>query len=611
MLKKNRDRHIKSDQSSQPQRAFLVWFMIIIFTVSLFKLWHAHTSAAIRPTYAEFYEELTSKKVQKAVLAGDKLSGTYRPDYRDGQNFMLRVPLDDDALLKALRTEVKDYRIRHSGLIFSNFLFALISILLILLIVWSLINNARFPRYGKVAFQKNSPNRWIRRLHKIVSFDDVAGIEHYRDQLNEIITSIKNPHHIQRLGAKKPKALLLVGPPGTGKTLLARALAGEAKVPFFSINAIDFIEFCSGAGTLKIRRIFKQTHRHAPCIIFIDELEGVRAFCRAGNQHQRNDVPTALQAFLFEMDRFKARDGVMVIGATNRPDLLNPALIKPGRFDRQIVLDLPDPIVREEILRKHTHNIVIDDRLNISSIAHMTAGCSGSDLTYLINEAALYAAIHNKSCVDLTDFQTALPKIMAANNVKNGIVDEQVRKRIACHQAGHALIACRIGNVIPIDRICIIPHSMAYVDFAMRMQHIDQANMTKKQVLCEITLLMGGRVAEELIFNEFSNAVHHDVMRASELARRMVCEWGMNEKLGPVYFIQKPCNDYTTASAPISEKTAAQIDTEMQCIIQGCYVEASRIIAENQHALAELTDQLLNKEILDYAEIKEILSRND
>lgn len=444
-----------------------------------------------------------------------------------------------------------------------------------------------------------------------ITFDDVAGVDECKQELEEIVQFLKDPSRFTKLGGRIPKGVLLMGPPGTGKTLLAKAIAGEARVPFFSIAGSDFVEMFVGVGASRVRDLFEQGKRNAPCIVFIDEIDAVGRQRGAGMGGGHDEREQTLNQLLVEMDGFEANDGVIIIAATNRPDVLDPAILRPGRFDRRIVVPKPDLIGREEIFKVHIKRILLSKDVNIEILARSTPGMSGADIENLVNEAALIAARGNKEDVEMIDFEMAREKVMMGPERRAMVMSKREIENTAYHEAGHALVSILIGeNVDPVHKVTIIPRGMA-LGITMQLPIEDRYSITKTYAENQIAIMMGGRVAEELIFGELTSGAGNDFERASSIARRMVCEWGMSESIGPlVYgkregeiflgrdFIQAP--DY-------SEKTAQEIDTEVKKIIANQYGRSRKILEINIESLKNVAIALLDYETLDGDEIKKIL----
>jgi cell division protease FtsH len=444
---------------------------------------------------------------------------------------------------------------------------------------------------------------------KKVTFKDVAGVEEAKEELKEIIEFLREAQKFQKLGGRIPKGVLLVGPPGTGKTLLARAVAGEANVPFFSISGSDFVEMFVGVGASRVRDLFEQGKKNAPCIIFIDEIDAVGRHRGAGLGGGHDEREQTLNQLLVEMDGFESNDGVILMAATNRPDVLDPALLRPGRFDRRVVVNRPDVRGREEILRVHTRKIPIADDVNLSVLARGTPGFSGADLANMVNEAALSAARQNRKAVLMFDFELAKDKVLMGVERKSLILTEEEKKVTAYHEAGHALVAAKLPNSDPLHKVTIIPRGMA-LGLTMQLPIDDKHNYTKEYLETEIAILMGGRIAEEIFLNQMSTGAGNDIERATEMARKMVCEFGMSE-LGPLTFGKKEEQIFLgreiNQHRDYSEATAIKIDEEVRRMIGKGYNTAQAVISENSEALKRIALALLDREVLDANEIRMLI----
>ncbi|MFQ5781186.1 MAG: ATP-dependent zinc metalloprotease FtsH, partial [Nitrospiria bacterium] len=445
---------------------------------------------------------------------------------------------------------------------------------------------------------------------KKVTFSDVAGIDEAKEEVEEIIEFLKDPPKFQKLGGRIPKGVLVVGPPGTGKTLLAKAIAGEAGVPFFSISGSDFVEMFVGVGASRVRDLFEQGKKHAPCIIFIDEIDAVGRHRGAGLGGGHDEREQTLNQLLVEMDGFETSEGVILIAATNRPDVLDPALLRPGRFDRQIVVSRPDLKGRVEILKVHTRKIPIDKQVELEIIARGTPGFAGADLENLVNEAALLAARMSKKAVEMIDFETAKDKVLMGVERKSMVITEEEKRITAYHEAGHTLVAKLLPGTDPIHKVTIIPRGRA-LGVTMQLPTDDRHNYHKEFLYNNIAIMMGGRVAEELVLKHITTGAGNDIEKATDLARKMVCEWGMSEKMGPLTFGKKEQEIFLgreiSQHRDYSEHTAIEIDKEVKQLITENYERAKALIKKNMKALKALAEALLEKESLDAKEIEMIV----
>jgi cell division protease FtsH len=451
------------------------------------------------------------------------------------------------------------------------------------------------------------------RLHstqqKKVTFKDVAGVEEAKEELQEIIEFLREPQKFQKLGGRIPKGVLLIGPPGTGKTLLARAIAGEASVPFFSISGSDFVEMFVGVGASRVRDLFEQGKKNAPCIIFIDEIDAVGRHRGAGLGGGHDEREQTLNQLLVEMDGFESNEGVILVAATNRPDVLDPALLRPGRFDRRVVVGRPDVQGREAILRVHTKKIPLSDNVDLSVLGRGTPGLAGADLANLVNEAALNAARQNRKVVTMFDFETAKDKILMGAERKSLILSDAEKHNTAYHEAGHALVAAMIPEADPLHKVTIIPRGMA-LGVTMQLPIDDKHSYSKDYLLAQVAILMAGRIAEEKFMHHMTTGAGNDIERASDLVRKMVCEWGMSE-LGPLSFGKKEEQIFLgreiSQHRDYSEETAIRIDEQVKKLVQGGYDTAAAIIDERAEALAKIAETLLEREILDGDEVMQLI----
>ena len=455
--------------------------------------------------------------------------------------------------------------------------------------------------------------RLLSMQQKKITFKDVAGVDEAKEELHEIIEFLREAQKFQKLGGRIPKGVLLVGPPGTGKTLLARAVAGEANVPFFSISGSDFVEMFVGVGASRVRDLFEQGKKNAPCIIFIDEIDAVGRHRGAGLGGGHDEREQTLNQLLVEMDGFESNEGVILMAATNRPDVLDPALLRPGRFDRRVVVNRPDVRGREEILRVHTRKIPLADDVDLSVLARGTPGFSGADLANMVNEAALAAARQNRKAVLMYDFEVAKDKVLMGVERKSLLLTDEEKKNTAYHEAGHALVAAKLPHSDPVHKVTIIPRGMA-LGLTMQLPTDDRHNYYKNYLDTQIAILMGGRIAEELFLNQMSTGAGNDIERATELARKMVCEWGMSD-LGPLTFGKKEEQIFLgreiAQHRDYSEATAIQIDEEVKKMVSMGYATAKSILSENRETLIRIAKALIEREVLDASEIKMLVEGQD
>jgi len=458
-----------------------------------------------------------------------------------------------------------------------------------------------------------SKARLLTEERKKVMFADVAGVDEAKDEVLEIIEFLKDPRKFQKLGGRIPKGVLIVGPPGTGKTLLAKAIAGEASVPFFSISGSDFVEMFVGVGASRVRDLFEQGKKHAPCIIFIDEIDAVGRLRGAGLGGGHDEREQTLNQLLVEMDGFDTTEGVILVAATNRPDVLDPALLRPGRFDRQVVVNRPDMRGRVEVLQVHTKKVPIAANVELEKIARGTPGFSGADLENLVNEAALWAARLNKKEVEVIDFEMAKDKVLMGAERKSMFLSDEEKRTTAYHEAGHTLIAKLLPGTDPVHKVTIIPRGRA-LGVTMQLPTDDRHGYSRGYLLNQLAILMGGRVAEELVLKEMTTGAGNDIERATDLARKMVCEWGMSEKMGPLTFGKQNEQVFLGremgSQRDFSDQIAMEIDQEVRRLVTENYERAKRLLTENMASLKRLAEALLEKEVLDGSDIDHILMQS-
>jgi cell division protease FtsH len=494
----------------------------------------------------------------------------------------------------------------------SSFVSALVMYgpLILLVAIWFVIMRQMQAGGNKALSFGKSRAKLLTPTQKKVTFKDVAGVEEAKVELQEIIEFLKDPQKFQKLGGKIPKGVLLIGSPGTGKTLLARAVAGEANVPFFTISGSDFVEMFVGVGASRVRDLFEQGKKNAPCIIFIDEIDAVGRHRGAGLGGGHDEREQTLNALLVEMDGFDTNEGVILVAATNRPDVLDPALLRPGRFDRRVVVDRPDLRGREQILKVHTRNTPLAENVDLSVIARGTPGFSGADLANLVNEAALNAARFNKKKVEMIDFEYAKDKVMMGPERKSMIMTEEEKRNTAYHEGGHALVAAMLPDADPVHKVTIIPRGRA-LGVTMQLPTEDKYSHTKEYLEAMVTVMMGGRIAEEKFLGHMTTGAGNDIERATDMARKMVCEWGMSE-MGPLTFGRPEQEIFLGRdfgrTQDYSEGTANQIDAEVKRIVTTAYDRAKKIIEDNQKAMHRIARTLLEKEVLDGDEVLQIIA---
>lgn len=578
---------------------WVVLLLAIVFLVMMFN--SGVTRSEKEPSFSEFMNKVEAGEVAKVEIQGNAVQG----EFKDQTKFKTFIPPDFPDVYKSLRE--RDVEITVKDASGSSWLAWGVNLLPILLLVgfWIFIMRQMQAGGNKALSFGKSRARLISSGQKKVTFKDVAGVEEAKEELQEIIEFLKDPQRFQKLGGRIPKGVLLVGPPGTGKTLLARAVAGEANVPFFSISGSDFVEMFVGVGASRVRDLFEQGKKNAPCIIFIDELDAVGRHRGAGLGGGHDEREQTLNAMLVEMDGFDSNEGVILMAATNRPDVLDPALLRPGRFDRRIVVPRPDVKGREEILQVHVRKVPVAEDVDLSVLARGTPGFSGADLANMVNEGALLAARKDRTAVVMEDFEQAKDKVLMGVERRSMIISDEEKQNTAYHEAGHALVAAMMPHTDPLHKVTIIPRGMA-LGVTMQLPVDDKHTYTKDFLESQLSVMMGGRVAEELFLGKLTTGAGNDFEQATELARKMVCEWGMSE-MGPLTFGKKEETIFLgreiAQHRDYSEDTAIRIDQEVKKIVMGAYQRARQTLEQNRDALERIAQTLLEREILDANEI--------
>ncbi|HEY7499015.1 MAG TPA: ATP-dependent zinc metalloprotease FtsH [Vicinamibacterales bacterium] len=559
--------------------------------------------------YSQFKALLRENKVQEVVVAEDRVRGTLKSDDGKPKPFVA-VRIEDPKLVE----ELERHGVKYTGEVANRWIAEILGWVIPVVFLIALFS-VFFRRMGGaeggvMSFARSRAKIYAEDDVK-VKFADVAGVDEAEEELREIVEFLKNPKKYTSIGGRIPKGVLLVGPPGTGKTLLARAVAGEAGVPFFSLSGSEFVEMFVGVGAARVRDLFGQAENKAPCIVFIDELDAlgkVRIQTPMGSHEEREQT---LNQLLAEMDGFDARKGVIIMGATNRPEVLDPALMRPGRFDRSVLVDKPDVRGREEILRIHIKNVKCDSNVDLKVIAARTAGFAGADLANLVNEAALLAARRDKTAVEMKDFDEAIDRVIAGLEKKRVMSDKE-RRIVAYHESGHAIVATVLPNLDPVHKISIVQRGFGALGYTMQLPLEDRYLMTRSDLLSQLSVLLGGRSAEEIAFNEISTGAQNDLQRATDIARAMVTEFGMSDKLGAVNydghrratFLEAP---FAHERGNYAEETALAIDTEVKRILSEAHETARRILRERRDTLDALSMRLLEKEVIEAEELKAIM----
>ncbi|MBI3306856.1 MAG: ATP-dependent zinc metalloprotease FtsH [Candidatus Omnitrophica bacterium] len=543
-----------------------------------------------------------------------------RGKLKTGAYFQVHVPTNDPELMPLLRKNVPQFTINPPQVFWRNLVYSVLPVLLLIGFFWFFVYRGVQQGGGKIFSFGKSRAKLSGDEKKKITFEDVAGVEEAKDELQEIIEFLKDPQRFQKLGGRIPKGVLLMGPPGTGKTLLAKAVAGEANVPFYSISGSDFVEMFVGVGAARVRDLFEQGKRAAKssgrgAILFIDEIDAVgrQRFAGIGGGHDEREQ--TLNALLVEMDGFDTQAGVILIGATNRPDVLDPALLRPGRFDRQVVIDRPDIKGREAILKVHSRNVKLNPQCDFAKVARQTSGFSGADIANLINEAALLAARRGKEAVTQSELEESIERVMAGPERKSRVISKKEKEIVAVHESGHALLTLLVtGMADQLHKVSIIPRGTQALGYTLNLPLEDRYLVSEKELYEKIIVLFGGRVAEELVFNSITTGAHNDLEIATGYAQRMVCEFGMSKKLGNLTFGKKDRQIFLGRDMmhekDYSESTALMIDEEVRHIADTCYQKAHELLKANADKLRKLADRLIEKEVLDSEEIKNIVGLN-
>ncbi len=580
-------------------KSLLFWMVLVVVGVLI---WNFSTNFQQRDSvisFSEFMEKVNGGQVASVTITGNEVTGVYKAA---NETFRTYAPAQYDGLAnKLIEKGVQVTAKEPSASPWSTIFYSWAPILLMIGFWIFLMRQMQSGGNKALSFGK-SKAKLSSTAQKKVTFKDVAGVDEAKEELQEIIEFLKEPQKFQKLGGRIPKGVLLMGAPGTGKTLLARAVAGEANVPFFSISGSDFVEMFVGVGASRVRDLFEQGKKNAPCIVFIDEIDAVGRHRGAGLGGGHDEREQTLNQLLVEMDGFESNEGVILVAATNRPDVLDPALLRPGRFDRRIVVNRPDVKGREGILGVHTRKIPLSDDVDVSVLARGTAGFSGADLANLVNEAALYAARFNQKVVRMLDFEFAKDKVLMGTERKSMIISDAEKRVTAVHEAGHALLAVLLPGADPIHKVTIIPRGMA-LGLTQQLPVDEKHNLSRTYLEDQIVILLGGRIAEELTAGNVTTGAGNDLERVTDLARQMVCEWGMSQSMGPLTFGKKEEQIFLgreiAQHQDYSEDTAIKIDQEVKGIVTTQYERAYAMLAEQREALMRIAEALLTNEVLD------------
>jgi len=591
----------------------LLWVVIGLTMMSLFNMFSAPMPKADKMAYSTFIEKVDQGMVETATIKDNLLVGQYRDTAGELKNFNVTVPNNDSTLTKRLLDQHVVVNVKEKEEV-PFFLSVLISWfpMLLLIGVWVFFMRQMQGggKGGAMGFGK-SKAKLLNQDSARATFEDVAGCDEAKQEVTEVIEFLRDPSKFTRLGGKIPKGMLLVGPPGTGKTLLARAIAGEADVPFFSISGSDFVEMFVGVGASRVRDMFEQAKKHAPCIIFVDEIDAMGRHRGAGIGGGNDEREQTLNQMLVEMDGFESNEGVILVAATNRPDVLDPALLRPGRFDRQVVVPRPDLLGREQILKVHMRKVPLSSDVNAKELARGTPGFSGADLANLVNEAALNAARYDRDKVTRADFETAKDKVMMGTERRSMIISDDQKKTTAYHEAGHTLVAKHLKTADPVHKVSIIPRGQA-LGITMQMPEEDRFNHDREYLRDQIAIMMGGRLGEELVLGQMTTGASNDFERATQLARNMVTQWGMSDELGPMVYGEREHEPFLgreiTRQTNISEETARKIDAVVRKLIEDNYDRAKQILVKHMDQLHRLAKALIKYETLDTTDIDRVMA---
>jgi cell division protease FtsH len=602
----------KKKDGLPPKTHFSIWYFLIAFLLITYLQQYFFSPKLETIPYSQFKQFVAEGTVGKLTIGPENITGTLKEkEKKAGQQFTT-IRVDDPNLVK----DLDEHKVDYSGHYESRFLSSILSWILpiaIMLLIWRYAMKKMGPGMGVMSFAKSKAKLFAENETK-VTFADVAGIDEAKGELQEVVEFLRSPEKFQKLGGRIPKGVLLVGAPGTGKTLLAKAVAGEAKVPFFSISGSEFVEMFVGVGASRVRDLFSQAGGQAPCIIFIDELDALGK-ARGMNVFGGNDErEQTLNQLLVEMDGFESNKGVIIMAATNRPEILDPALLRPGRFDRQVVIDRPDINGREAILKIHSQHVLLGPDVDLRKIASLTPGFVGADLANLINEAALLAGRKDKETVDSAEFDEAIDRVIGGLEKKNRVMNPKEKEIVAFHESGHAIVAESVKYADPVHKISIIPRGIGALGYTQQRPTEDRYLMTRPELLDRLAVLLGGRVAEELVFGEISTGAQNDLQRATDIARSMVAEYGMSDLLGPVTY-ERPRQamflpESYSSGKTYSETRATQIDEEISSVMEKAQERVRKILSERRKVLDDLAHLLSQKEMVQGEELRKMLSES-
>jgi cell division protease FtsH len=603
----------KRKNALPPKAHFSIWYFLMAFLLFSYLQQYFFAGKVETIPYSQFKQFIAEGTLSKVTIGPENISGTLKGKGKlpgQDQEFTT-IRVNDPDLVK----DLDDHKVSYSGHYESKFLSSILSWVIpiaIFFLIWRFVMKKMGPGMGVMSFSKSKARIFAESETK-VTFADVAGIDEAKEELQEVVEFLSSPGKFQKLGGRIPKGVLLVGPPGTGKTLLARAVAGEAKVPFFSISGSEFVEMFVGVGAARVRDLFAQATSQAPCIIFIDELDALgkaRGMNVMGGHDEREQT---LNQLLVEMDGFETNKGVIIMAATNRPEILDPALLRPGRFDRQVLVDRPDINGREAILKIHSKNVLLAPDVDLRKLAGRTPGFVGADLANLINEAALLAARKDKEEVESSDFDEAIDRVVAGLAKKNRVMNSQEKEIVAFHESGHAIVAESVEHADPVHKISIIPRGIAALGYTQQQPTEDRYLMTRSELLDRLAVLLGGRVAEELVFAETSTGAQNDLQRATDIARSMVTEYGMSDRLGLVTYerARQPMflPEGFAPGKTYSEEKAGQIDEEISRVVEEAHQRVRGILSDHRNVLDDLARLVSQKEVVQGEELRKMMGK--
>ncbi|MFZ3172541.1 MAG: ATP-dependent zinc metalloprotease FtsH [Carboxydocellales bacterium] len=592
---------------------FSIYLLIILIVVAIMNFTSKEQNNVKPLTYDKFITALEQGKVKSVTIQTDRLTNVINGKYTDNTKFSLYGPVQDDRIIQRLLDKNVEYEQKPAPeqAWWLTIASAVLPVLLLVGIMFFFMQQTQGGGNRVMSFGKSRA-----RLHtderRRITFADVAGTDEAKEELEEVVEFLKHPKKFNELGAKIPKGVLLFGPPGTGKTLLARAVAGEAKVPFFSISGSDFVEMFVGVGASRVRDLFEQAKKNSPCIVFIDEIDAVGRQRGAGLGGGHDEREQTLNQLLVEMDGFAPNENIIIIAATNRPDILDPALLRPGRFDRQVTVDRPDVVGRREILKVHVKGKPLAPEIDLDVIARRTPGFTGADLANLVNEAALLAARFNKKQVSMEELEDAVERVIAGPERKSKVISEDEKKLVSFHEAGHAVVGFLLPNTDPVHKVSIIPRGRAG-GYTLLLPKEDRYYATKSQLLDQVTMLLGGRVAEALVLKEISTGAQNDLERATGLVRKMITEYGMSDELGPLTFGHRTDQVFLgrdiNRDRNYSEDVAKAIDREIKNLIEQSYNKAKTILEQNRTKLNLIAEALMDKETLEAPEFEKLMQQ--